>query len=446
MISANNTAVLSGPNITSVQAAAYQKATWRLIPLLAICFLAAYLDRANISFAQLQMQGDIGLSYAAYGIGASIFFIGYFLFEIPSNLILEKVGASKWIACIMVLWGVASALMMYVRDEKWFYILRFIIGAAEAGFMPGVILFFTYWFPARRRAKINALFLVSVPLSGVVGGPIAGFLMTHFHEVGGLPGWQWLFLVEGGLAVVLGMVVWFYLTDRPLHAKWLTEEERNIIVSDLASESSATHEHHFGKALRQPEVIFLAAVDFFALIGLWGLAFWLPTLIKQTGVTDVVTIGFLSAIPYVAGAVAMVILGRSSDRTGERKKHVGIALLVASVGYALSGLFSDNTSLSIAALTVAAIGTFGFLPAFWTLPAKIVAGPAAAGAIALINSVANLSGAVSPYLVGEVKQLTGSTEFAMFAIAGSVLIAALLVLLGFPKKLAERDSVNYSAV
>ncbi|GAB3628151.1 MFS transporter [Pandoraea terrae] len=387
------------------------------------------------------MQSDLGLSDAAYGLGAGIFFIGYFLFEIPSNIILGRVGARKWIARIMISWGIASALMMFVREERWFYVLRFIVGATEAGFMPGVMLYFTYWFPAKKRAQINALFLTSVPLSGVVGGPIAGFVMTYFDGAGNLPGWQWLFLLEGLLTVVLGVAVFFYLTDRPSDAKWLSAEERQVITKNLELESDTSREHHFGKALRQPETLFLAAVYLFALIGLWGLTFWLPELIKQTGVTNKVSIGFLTAIPYAAGCVAMVLVGRSSDRTGERRKHLGFALLAACLGYALSGWFGSVTSLSLLALTLAAMGTVGCLPVFWTLPPKVLAGPAAAGGIALINSVGNLSGAISPYLVGKVKELTGSTETALYMIACSVLVAALLVLIGLPNKLAARDSV-----
>jgi D-galactonate transporter len=439
MLKTSNIGVLDIPTSSSVEAAAYSKATWRLIPFLAVCFIFAYLDRVNISFAKLQMQSDLGLSDAAYGFGAGIFFIGYFLFEIPSNIILERVGARRWIARIMISWGIASALMMFVRDEMWFYILRFVIGATEAGFMPGVMLFFTYWFPAKKRAQINALFLTSVPLSGVIGGPIAGFVMTFFDGWGQMPGWQWLFVLEGIPTVALGVAVLFCLTDRPSEAKWLTAAERQAIERNLALESSTSREHHFGKALRQSETLFLAAVYLFTLIGMWGLTFWLPELIKQTGVTSKMTIGFLTAIPYAAGCVAMVLVGRSSDRTGERQKHMGIALLAGTAGFVLAGWFGKDTTLSLLALTLAAAGTIGCLPVFWTFPPKVLAGPAAAGGIALINSVGNLGGAISPYLVGKVKEMTGSTEAALYAIAGCMLVAALLVLLALPHKLAARD-------
>ncbi|MPW23271.1 putative tartrate transporter [Paraburkholderia piptadeniae] len=444
MLNASDRGVLDTTVSTSLEATVYRKATWRLVPFLAICFICAYLDRVNISFAKLQMQSDLGLSDAAYGLGAGIFFIGYFLFEIPSNVILERVGARKWIARIMISWGIASALMMFVRGETWFYVLRFVIGATEAGFMPGVMLYFTYWFPPKKRAQINALFLASVPLSGVIGGPVAGFVMTYFDGFGKLPGWQWLFLLEGALTAALGVAVLFFLTDRPSDAKWLTADERRLINDNLSLEASASREHHFGKALRQPETLFLASVYLFALIGLWGLTFWLPELIKQTGVVNKMSIGFLTMIPYAAGCVAMILVGRSSDRTGERRKHLGTALVAACIGYALSGWFGHVTSLSLLALTLAAVGTISCLPVFWTLPPKVLAGPAAAGGIALINSVGNLSGAISPYLVGKVKELTGSMETALYMIAGSVLLAALLVLVALPRKLATRDDSTRS--
>lgn len=443
MLTATEASVRRDASTTpAIESAAYAKATWRLIPFLAICFIFAYLDRVNISFAKLQMQSELGLSDAAYGLGAGIFFIGYFLFEIPSNVMLERVGARRWIARIMISWGVMSALMVFVKTAMWFYVLRFVIGAMEAGFMPGVMLFFTYWFPANKRAQISALFLTSVPLSGVVGGPIAGFIMTRFEGVAHMPGWQWLFLLEGIPTVLLGFAVLSLLTDRPADAKWLNAAERQVIERNLAAEADASREHHFGKALRRPEMLFLAAVYLFTLIGLWGLTFWLPELIKQTGVHDKMTIGLLTAIPYAAGCVAMVLLGRSSDRTGERRMHMVFALLAGALGYALSALFGADTTLSLMALTLAAAGTIGCLPVFWTFPPKVLAGPAAAAGIALINATGNLGGAISPYLVGKVKELTGGTGTALYVIAGSMMIAALLVLLALPRKLAARDRVK----
>ncbi|MEM5312577.1 MFS transporter [Paraburkholderia sp. JHI869] len=436
---ATNEVDLSSDSI--IEASAYRKVTWRIVPLLVVCFIFAYLDRVNISFAKLQMQGSFGLSDAAYGLGAGIFFIGYFLFEIPSNIILQRVGARLWIARIMISWGIASACMMFVRNETWFYILRFTIGATEAGFLPGIILYFTFWFPAKKRAQINALFLTSVPLSGVIGGPIAGYILTYLDGVAGLPGWQWLFVAEGVPTVLLGIAVALLLRDRPSDATWLTAAERQAIENNLALEADKDRVHHFGKALLRPEIFFLTAVFFLLLIGLWGFTFWLPELIKQAGVASKMTIGLLAATPYSVACVAMVLVGRSSDRTGERRLHLGITALIGSVGFLLSGWFGANINLAIIALAVAAAGTIGCFPVFWSLPPKSLAGPAAAGGIALINSVGNLAGAISPYLVGKVKDLTGSTEAALYVIAGSMLISATIVLISLPKKLAERDKV-----
>lgn len=441
MLNVGTERVLDIPNSLSTEASAYRKAILRLIPFLAVCFVFAYLDRVNISFAKLQMQSDLGLSDAAYGLGAGIFFIGYFLFEIPSNIILERVGARKWIARIMISWGIASTLMMFVKTEFWFYSLRFLIGATEAGFMPGVMLYFTYWFPAKKRAQITALFLTSVPLSGVVGGPLAGFIMTYLDGWANMPGWQWLFLLEGIPTVLLGVATLFYLVDRPADAKWLTVGERREIERNLALEADSSREHHFGKALRQPETLFLSLIYLLNLIGLWGLTFWLPELIKQTGVSSKMTIGMLTAVPYAAGCVAMCLMGRNSDRTGERRGHMVVALLVGAVGYALSGWVGGNTVLSMFALSLAAVGTIGCLPVFWTFPPKVLAGPAAAAGIALINSTGNLGGAISPYMVGKVKELTGSTEAALYLIGGSLLVAAMLMLFALPRKLAGRDNL-----
>ncbi|GAB3630174.1 MFS transporter permease [Pandoraea terrae] len=422
------------------EASAYRKATWRLIPFLAVCFLFAYFDRVNISFAKLQMQNSLGLSDAANGLGAGIYFIGYFLFEIPSNIILERVGARRWIARIMISWGLASAAMMMVTSETWFYVLRFVIGATEAGFLPGVILYFTWWFPAKRRARINALFLTSVPVSGVLGGPIAGFIMTRFDGVFNWAGWQWLFLLEGLPTVLLGFAVLVWLDDRPENAKWLTPEERAAVKSRLTQEAPVHATHDFRVALRQPATLLLSVIFLFILIGMYGITFWMPELIKNTGIADPMIIGLLTALPFAAGTLSMVIVGRHSDRTGERRLHLGLTVMVASIGYVLSGYFGDTTSLAIASLALAAVGVFGCLPVFWTMPPKFLSGPAAAGGIAMINSIGNLGGAISPYLVGKIRVMTGSTTLGLYAIAGVALIAALLILLALPREYSRDAS------
>ncbi|MDY7577220.1 MFS transporter [Herbaspirillum sp. RTI4] len=422
--------------------ATYRKITWRIIPFLIVCFIFAYFDRVNISFAKLQMQGDLGLSDAAYGFGASIFFIGYFIFEIPSNIILHRVGAKLWIARIMVSWGIASSLLMLVENETWFYVLRFIIGATEAGFLPGIILYFTYWFPAQRRARINAIFMTSIAISGVVGGPIAGFIMTRFAGVNGWAGWQWLFLLEGVPTIVLGLLVLLWLDDNIGKAKWLSTEEKTLLQDNIDRDRSAAVAHSFLDAVKQPVTIFLSVVYLFMLMGLYGLTFWLPQLIKNTGVASPMTIGLLSTIPYAAAGIAMVLIARSSDRHGERRWHLGLSVLVGGIGYVLSGLFGDHTAIAIAALSLAAVGVIGCLPVFWTLPPKFLSGSAAAGGIALINSIGNLGGIISPYMVGKVRDVTGSTAGGLYAIAAVTLLAALLILFALPRSISEKDPVH----
>jgi D-galactonate transporter len=418
--------------------AAYRKVVWRIVPLLIVCFIFAYFDRVNISFAKLQMQGDLGLSNAAYGLGASIFFVGYFIFEIPSNLILARVGARVWIARIMISWGIASAAMMFVSSETWFYVLRFVIGATEAGFLPGIILYFTYWFPARRRARINALFMTSISISGVIGGPLSGFIMTRFAGVYGMAGWQWLFLLEGLPTALLGLLVLWMLNDRIANAKWLTADEKALLQDNLDREDHSTA-HRFIDAMRQPGTLLLALIYLFMLMGLYGLTFWMPQLIKNTGITSPTSIGLLTAIPYAAAGIGMVVIGKSSDRHGERRWHLGIAVAVGGIGYALSAYFAHDTLFAMISLVIAAVGAIGCLPVFWTLPPAFLSGTAAAGGIALINSIGNLGGIISPYLVGKMVDVTGVTAGGLYAIAAVLIIAALLILFGLPATIARRD-------
>jgi D-galactonate transporter len=425
-------------NAAELEENAYRKVMWRIVPLLIVCFIFAYFDRVNISFAKLQMQGDLHLSNAAYGLGASIFFVGYFIFEIPSNLILSRVGARIWIARIMISWGIASAAMMFVTSETWFYVLRFIIGATEAGFLPGIILYFTYWFPAKRRARVNAFFMTSISISGVIGGPLSGFIMTRFAGVGGMAGWQWLFLLEGLPTALLGLIVLVVLDDRIANAKWLSVEEKALLQANLDREDHGTS-HHFREAMRQPGTLLLALIYLFMLMGLYGLTFWMPQLIKNTGITSPMTIGLLTAIPYAAAGIGMVALGRSSDRHGERRWHLGLAVGVGGIGYILSALFAHDTTFAMISLVIAAVGAIGCLPVFWTLPPAFLSGTAAAGGIALINSIGNLGGIISPYLVGKMVDVTGVTSGGLYAIAAVMILAALLILFGLPARIAKRD-------
>lgn len=422
----------------------YAKVVWRTIPIILLAFICAYYDRVNISFAKLQMQGELGFSDAAYGLGAGLFFIGYFIFEIPSNVIMHRVGAKVWITRIMVTWGLASAAMMFAYNELTFYLLRFFVGAAEAGFAPGVLLYFTYWFPAERRARINSMFILGIVLAGLTGGPVAGMLMTWGHGVWGLSGWQWLFLGEGVPTIVLGVVVFFMLDDNIKSAKWLSVEEKEMLQRNVDKDYVGMKEHaSWFAAVKDPSSLYLAVLYFLTMSGLYGFTFWMPQLIKNTGVESPLHVGLLSAIPYVAAAVAMPLASRHSDRTGERKGHLAACLVVCASGYIVSALFQGHTVIALMALTVACMSLFSALPIFWTLPPKFLVGASAASGIAFINSVGNLSGFSSAYIVGKVRDLTGSTAGGLYTVAVICLVGAFVVYFLMPKNL--RGMEKYAA-
>ena len=409
--------------------AVYRKVAWRLLPFLFLCYVVAYLDRVNVGFAKLQMMSDLKFSETAYGLGAGIFFIGYFIFEIPSNLILHRTGARRWIARIMVTWGILSAGTMFVTSETMFYIVRFLLGAAEAGFFPGIILYLTYWFPAQQRGRIVALFMTAIAMSGVIGGPLSGWIMTEMNGVNGWAGWQWLFLLEGMPSVLMGIAVFFYLDDSIRAAKWLTREEQDLLERNIAADQKTQAHMSVSQTLRDPRVLLLAGLYFCFIMGLYGVSFWLPQLIKGLGVTNLMSIGLLSAIPYGVAAVAMVLVGRSSDTRGERRMHLVMPALMAAVGLALAGQFSGQPVLGMMALTLGTAGVLSVLPVFWTLPTALLGGAGAAAGIALINSVGNLAGFVSPFMVGAIKDATGSTTLAMWVLAGSMVLGAVLAVL-----------------
>jgi D-galactonate transporter len=419
-----------------VENAAYAKVTWRLIPFLFLCYVFAYLDRVNVGFAKLQMLSDLKFSETIYGLGAGIFFIGYFLMEVPSNLALHRFGARKWIARIMISWGVISAAMIFVKTPTMFYILRFFLGVAEAGFFPGIILYLTYWYPASRRSKITALFMTGIPIAGVVGGPLSGWILQRFHNVNGMPGWQWLFLLEAIPSLVTGVITFFYLNDKIGDAKWLNTEEKALLERGLANETSKIEVHHASGAFKSSRVWVLCACYFGIIMGLYGISFWLPSLIKASGVTDALDIGLLTMIPYGFAAVAMVMIGRSSDRTKERRWHVAVPAVIGAAGLVVSTFVSHQPALAVLALTFATIGILGALCQFWSIPPAFLGGAAAAAGIALINSVGNLAGFVSPYVVGWIKDATQSTDIGLYCIAVS-LIAAALIVLTIPKKVVN---------
>lgn len=406
---------------------AYARVTWRLVPLLFICYVAAYLDRVNVGFAKLQMLNDLKFSEAVYGLGAGIFFIGYFLFEVPSNLLLHKLGARRWIARIMISWGVISGCMMFVQTPTMFYVLRFLLGLAEAGFFPGIILYLTYWYPAARRSQVTSLFMTGIPMAGVIGGPLSGWILGAFDGVSGMAGWKWLFLLEALPSVALGVVVLCFLDDRIDDARWLTAEQKRLLQRNIAQENAGIKDHSALGAFRNAKVWVLCAAYFGFIMGLYGVGFWLPSLIKASGISSTATIGWLVAIPYSAAVVAMVMTSRHSDRTGERRWHIAIPALVGAAALAVSTVVPQTPFWAIVTLTVATMGILTGLAQFWVLPPAFLGGAAAAAGIALINSVGNLAGFASPFIVGWIKDSTGSINIGLYVIAASLVVGGAIV-------------------
>lgn len=415
----------------------YRKVAWRLMPLLLVCYIVAYLDRVNVGFAKLQMMSALGFSDVVYGMGAGIFFIGYFIFEVPSNIILHKVGARMWIGRIMISWGILSAAMMYVSSEPMFYVMRFLLGVAEAGFFPGIILYLTYWYPSQRRGRITALFMTGIALAGVIGGPLSGYIMKMFDGAQGLAGWQWMFLLEGVPSVILGVIVIIMLDDSIADAKWLSEEERAVLASNIQAEVQDKHDESIMKIFSSGRVWLMAAIYFNFVMGIYGISFWLPTIIKAMGIADPLEIGMMSAIPYGVAVVVMLLVAKNADRMRERRWHVAIPGLCGAAGLLLAVFWSQDTVLAMVALTLATAGILTTLPMFWSLPTAFLTGTGAAAGIAMINSLGNLSGFSSPYAFGWLKQATGSTDAGMYLLAGCVVLGSILTLL-VPAKLVNR--------
>ena len=416
---------------------AYRKATLRIVPILILAFLAAYLDRVNVGFAKLQMAADLKLSDAVYGAGAGIFFLGYFLFELPSNLILHRVGARKWLARIMVTWGIISGLTMLVETEWQFYGMRFALGLAEAGFMPGVIYYLSAWFPAQRRGRVIGLFFIGLGVAGFIGGPLSGLIMTRMAGVGGLAGWQWLFAMESIPSIGVGLLLFFALEDRVEGAAWLTAEEKSMIVADLQREQAAKPAMSLGGALTNPYILLMICIFFICNLCLYGLSFWLPTLIVNMGVKDPFTVGLMSAAPSLCGIASMVLVSRSSDRMGERRWHLAALYWLGAAGLLLTVIFQHDPALGLFGLCVATAGIFAIPPLFWNLPTALLSGVAAAGALAVINSFANISGFFGPAIIGWVSTATGRTEASILFLAGTLLVASALIFL-IPARLVNR--------
>ena len=403
-----------------------KKVTWRLIPFLLLLYIVAWLDRVNVGFAALQMNQDLGFSSTVYGFGAGVFFAGYALFEIPSNLVLARVGARRWIARIMFTWGLISISMIFIHNSTTFYILRFLLGVAEAGFLPGIIYYLGNWYPAAQRARAVGWFMAAIPLSIVIGGPVAGLLL-ELNGLLGLTGWQWLFLLEGIPAVLLSFVTLVYLTDHPEQAKWLHREQKEWLSNIIRSEQTLAREQHqvgLTQALLHPTVWQLALIMFTCQTGSYGLSLWIPQILKElSGLSDFLT-GMITAIPYLAAAIGMVLIGAHSDRTGERFLHIAIPSMIAVIGFSLSAVLTSPIP-GLIALTVAAVGDLGSRGPFWALPGRFLSGSAAAGGIALINTVGSVGGFVGPYAVGLVRDMTGGYTGGLLFLAALLFIGAI---------------------
>jgi ACS family tartrate transporter-like MFS transporter len=405
------------------------RVTWRLLPFLLLLYIISWLDRVNVGFAKLQMNEDLGLSDTAYGFGAGIFFLAYAICEVPSNLLLVRYGARIWIARIMITWGLISAGMMFVQGEWSFYAMRVLLGAAEAGFLPGIVYYLSQWFPRAHRAKAVSWFMIGIPLSIVFGGPLSGWLLG-FDGVMGLHGWQWMYLVEGLPAVFLGFVVLGFLTDRPADARWLTAEQRQWLMTRIEAEHAAVtalHRGHWLDALMHPTVWLLAAIMFCCQTGSYGLTLWVPTIVKGlSGYTDL-QVGLFSAIPYIAAALGMVLIGRSSDRTGERFFHIAVPSAIGALGFVATGMISAPMAAMVA-LSIAAVGDYSTRGPFWALPGRFLTGSSAAAGIAFINSAGAVGGFIGPYAVGYLKDTTGTFESPLYLLAGILMAGAVLTL------------------
>jgi MFS transporter, ACS family, tartrate transporter len=410
--------------------ATLSKVSWRLIPLLFLCYIIAYIDRINVGFAGLQLQRAFGVDssryYQIYGWGAGLFFIGYFIFEVPSNLILHKIGARIWVARIMIVWGIVSSCMMFIKGPTGFYLMRFLLGVAEAGFFPGIILYLTYWYPIRERAKTVALFSTAATLSGFINSPVSGKLL-QMEGIKGLAGWQWLFLLEGIPAVLVGILVLCVLPDGPRTARWLSEQEKTNILAELEREEKAGSgtKHHLREAFTSGRIWLLCAIYFLLNVGGYGCEMWLPQIIRSFSHMSEFRVGLLNGIPYIVATILMVLNGRHSDKTGERRWHITGSALAGAAGFILSA-YAPNVGLSLAALALAFAGVKAMVGPFWALSTASLGGTAAAAGIAWINSVGNLGGFVGPTVVGYIKQATGSYAGAVTALGCGLILLALL--------------------
>ena len=417
----------------------YRKVAWRLIPFLCCCYLAAYLDRINVGFAKLQMADQLQLSDAAFGLGAGLFFVGYILFEVPSNLILKRVGARVWIARIMVSWGVLSACTLLVTTPAQFYVLRLLLGIAEAGFLPGVLYYLTLWFPTHRRGRMIALFMIGLPLSSVIGAPLSGWILEAFDELHGLRGWQWLFLLEGVPSVLLGLLALRLLPEGPQDAEWLDLREQGHLLRDLTVDEaqSPASGDSFRQGFFNLKVWMLGGIDFAILLSAYAMGFWMPTFIRQAGVADASDIGLLTALPSIAAVFGMLALGASSDRFRERRWHFILPFWTGAAAMAASTAFTDNVVVTVLLFSIAQAAIIGAVPVFFSLPATFLTGTAAATGFALACSLANIAGLVSNTLIGLALDITGRSGGALLFFAACLVLGSLLVV-ALPAKVVNR--------
>ncbi|ONT36734.1 MFS transporter [Burkholderia cenocepacia] len=419
----------------------FRKITWRIVPFLFLCYVVSFLDRINIGFAQLQMKHDLGFSDAMYGLGAAVFYVGYVCCEVPSNMLLARFGARRTFTRIMLLWGLASTGMMFVSQPSHFYVLRFLLGVFEAGFFPGIVLYLTYWFPANRRAAAISVFFAGVAVAGVLGGLLSGWIMRDMSGVLGLHGWQWMFAIEGVPAILLAFVAFTLLVDRPQDAPWLTSDEKARVAA-LCAEGRAHGNAHDGRsvmtALANPRVYLFAFIYFSLTCASLTLNFWMPLMIRDFGVTDVVAVSLYTVVPNAVGAVGLVLIARRSDRTGERRKHFACCTIGGGLALAALTLHLHSFAAMLACLSIAATLIFAALPIFWAVPTRYLSGNAAAAGIALISSIGITSGIVSPWVIGMIRTRTGSMDLAVYLLAALLVASGVALMLGVKGEGARR--------
>lgn len=420
-------------SVASLETRTVKKVAWRIIPYMFIAYLVAFVDRVSITYASIGgMDKALNLTSTAFGLIAGIFFLGYFLFEVPGNIFLERIGARKWIARILITWGIVTVITAWVNSASHLYILRFLLGVAEAGFFPGMILYITYWFRSKERARAVALFMTAPPLANAFGAPISTWIVENIHWAG-MPGWRWLFIIAGLPAVILGIITLFYLNDRPEHAKWLTSEEKNWLINELQREHAKkinVKKLSFKEVLKNRIVWKFTFINLTFVVGLYGISFWMPRIIQSlSSVLTNTQVGLITMIPYLLGAIAMVLMARRSDRTGERKYHAAFGPVVGSLGLIGVLVSSNNPILAIIMMCVATIGLYSFSGPYWALTSSFVAAEAAAVGIGIINSVGNLGGFIGPYVIGMLNDATGSIAFGLAFLALMLILTSIQLLL-----------------